>query len=233
MTSESRVDNKAWWETHSLLPFNSPKTILMTGATMSGKTTLTFDILKHASGIFKTPPIKIIFAYGEYQPILEKMEKNIEGLILHQGLPSREQIEEWSDQCKYTVLILDDMMNQVTKNEGSLYLFCVTAHHRKVTVLFLTQNLYMPGKYARTISLYCHYVILFRNVRDARQVVTFGSKVFPGNNKYFKDAYDKATTHRYGYLLIDLSPITPEKYRVRTHILPNETTIVYAPRNIK
>jgi len=44
--------------------------------------------------------------YIKYQPILEKMEKNIEGLILHQGLPSREQIEEWSDQCEHTVLIL-------------------------------------------------------------------------------------------------------------------------------
>jgi len=214
----------------SLLPFNSPTTILVSGATMSGKTTLTYDILKRASGMFEIPPQKIIYAFGEYQPLFSEMEQTIPGLILHQGLPDREQVEDWSKDSPHTVLILDDLLNSVTKSEDALFLFCVTAHHRRVSVLFLTQNLYMPGKYARTISLNCHYVLLFRNVRDARQVVTFGSQVFPGKVAYFKDAYDKATSVPYGYLLVDMSPASPDKYRLRTLILPGQDTIVYAPK---
>lgn len=83
-------------------------------------------------------------------------------------MPSKEQIEEWSDGVEHNVLMLDDMMMQVAKSKESLNLFCVTAHHRRVSVFMLAQNLYMPGQFARTISLNCQYVILFRTVRDPR-----------------------------------------------------------------
>lgn len=203
---------------------------MIVGPTMSGKTSLVQKILKEATGMFQKPPERIVIAYTEFQPLFEEMEKSIDTLILHQGLPSKEQIDEWSDGVEHTGLVLDDMMMQVAKSEESLNLFCVTAHHRRVSVLMLAQNLYMPGKFARTISLNCHYVILFRNVRDSRQVLTFGSQVFPSKLKYFKDAYDKATSVPFGYLVVDMSPSTEDKYRLRTHILPNEDTIVYLPK---
>jgi hypothetical protein len=197
---------------------------------MSGKTQLMYNILQNARGMFETRPEKIIFCYGQYQSRFEEMEKNIPNLILYQGLPSNDQIEEWSNGLSHTILVLDDLMHQVTKNEESMTLFCVTAHHKQVSVFFLTQNLFMPGKYARTISLNCRYVILFRSVRDSKQIISFGSQVYPGKSKYFKDAYEKATSVPYGYLLIDMSPSTPDKYRLRTHILPGEETAVYLPQ---
>lgn len=203
---------------------------MIVGPTMSGKTSLVQKIIKEATGMFQKPPERIVIAYTEFQPLFEEMEKSIDALILHQGLLSKEQIDEWSDGVEHTGLVLDDMMMQVAKSEDSLNLFCVTAHHRRVSVLMLAQNLYMPGKFARTISLNCHYVILFRNVRDSRQVLTFGSHVFPSKLKYLKDAYDKATSVPFGYLVVDMSPSTEDKYRLRTHILPNEDTIVYLPK---
>ncbi len=224
------MNMEAWWKERSLLPFNSPATAMIVGPTMSGKTSLIYEILKHADGMFQTPPERIVIAYTEYQPLFEEMEKNIDRLILHQGLPSKDQIDEWSEGVQHTVLVLDDMMMQVAKSEESLNLFCVTAHHRRVSVFMLAQNLYMPGKFARTISLNCHYVILFRNVRDSRQIFTFGSQVFPLRLKYFKEAYDKATSIPFGYLIVDMSPRTEDKYRLRTRILPNEDTIVYLPK---
>lgn len=224
------MNMEAWWNERSLLPFHSPATAMIVGPTMSGKTSLIYEILKHADGMFQTPPARIVIAYTEYQPLFEEMEKNIDRLVLHQGLPSKEQIEDWSEGVQHIVLVLDDMMMQVAKSEESLNLFCVTAHHRRVSVFMLAQNLYMPGKFARTISLNCHYVILFRNVRDSRQVLTFGSQVFPLKLKYFKEAYDKATSIPFGYLVVDMSPSTDDNYRLRTRILPNEDTIVYLPK---
>lgn len=196
---------------------------------MSGKTRLCQEILQQAARMFECTPEKMIVAYGQHQPIFLEMNMTIPKLILHEGLPSRAQIEEWSIDSEHTVLLLDDMMSEVTKSEDSINLFCVTAHHRKITVLFLTQNLYMPGKYSRTISLNCHYALLYKNARDSRQIVTFGSQVFPGKPKYFKEAYDKATTVPYRPLLVDMHPGTPDKYRLRTNILPHQDTIVYIP----
>ena len=84
-------------------------------------------------------------AYTKYQTFDEQIDK----LILHQGLPSKEQIEDCSQEVQHTFLVLDNIMMQVTKNEESLNLFCVTAHHRRVSVFMLAQNLYMPGKFHR------------------------------------------------------------------------------------
>lgn len=183
-----------------------------------------------SSGMFEKLPEKIIVAYGQYQPMFEQMEKTIPGLILHAGLPSRNQIEEWSANSSHTVLLLDDMMNEVTRNQDSVTLFCVTAHHRNVTVIFLTQNLFTQGVFARTISLNCHYIILMKSARDVRQIITLGSQVFPGKALYFKEAYEKSTSVPFGYLLLDLTPTSPDKYRLRTQILPNQNTIVYVPK---
>lgn len=176
--------------------------------------------------MFEDQPDKIIYAYGQYQPLFDDMKKTIPGLILHEGLPSKDQINHWSSFSNHIILVLDDMMGQVVKDEDSINLFCVTAHHRKVTVIFLTQNLCMPGKHARTISLNCHYALLFKNARDSRQLMTFGSQVFPGQSKYFQEAYTKATAVPYRPLLVDMHPGTPDLYRLRTNILPNELTLV-------
>lgn len=56
--------------------------------------------------------------------------------ILYQGLPSRDQIEEWTEAVKHTVLILDDLMTQVAKSEETFAVFSITAHHKNCTVFF-------------------------------------------------------------------------------------------------
>lgn len=41
---------------------------MIVGPTMTGKTSLVYKILKHASGMFQTPPEQIVIAYTEYEP---------------------------------------------------------------------------------------------------------------------------------------------------------------------
>lgn len=43
------------------------------------------------------------------------------------------------------------------------------------------------------------------------------------------EAYRKATEKQYEYLLVDLSPHSDPKYKLRTHTLPYQSMIVYAP----
>lgn len=230
MSPDSCTDVK-WWERRALLPFQSPCSILLSGATQAGKTRFTYRLLENAHGMFEKRPKTIIYAYGEYQQLFEQMESRIPGLILHHGLPTKEQITEWTNPEQHTIIVLDDLMTQVTRSEDVLFLFTVTAHHRCCSVIFLTQNLFMPGKYARSISLNCHYVIMFRNFRDNRSVVSgFGAQAYPGKTKYFKDAYEKATSQPYGYLVSDMTVTCPNEYRLRTKIFPNEDTHVFVPQ---
>jgi len=187
-------------------------------------------LLQNAKGMFTKTPDKIVYCYTEYQPLFGEMKKSVKNITFHQGLPEREQIEEYSEGMNHVILVLDDLMLKITQSEDCVHLFTVTSHHRNITCVFLTQNLYAPGKYARSISLNCMNVILFKNYRDARQVLTFGSQILPGQVKYFKDAYEKSTSKLYGYMLVDLCPHTDKTYQLRTHIFPNEDSIVYVPR---
>lgn len=203
---------------------------MISGCSNSGKTYFTEKILENASGMFTVPPLRIVYAYSEYQPLFDVMKASITSITFYQGLPTRDEIEDFSEGQDHVILVLDDLMLKITGSQECLQLFTVTSHHRNVSVLFLTQNLYPPGGYARTISLNCAYVILFRNDRDQRQILSFASQILPVQTEYFKDAYDKATKQKFGYLLKGLSQHSDKRYRLRTRIVPGEDTLVFTPR---
>lgn len=156
-----------WWEIESIVPFRSPTTCMISGATMSGKTNFIYRILRNAKGMFEVPPQKFIYCYNQYQPLFDDMEQNIPNLILYQGLPSGDQIEKWTEAVEHTVLILDDLMTQVARSEETVAVFSITTHPKNCTVFFLTQNLFCQSKNFCCLSLNCHYVVLSRCLRDS------------------------------------------------------------------
>ena len=64
---------------------------------------------------------------------------------------------------------------------------------------------------------------------DKLTAMNLAKQMYPKNTNFFMDAYSKATEKAHGYLLIDLEQNTPECLRLRSNILPEETTIVYTP----
>jgi len=48
-------------------------------------------------------------------------------------------------------------------NETVVNLFTKGSHHRNISIMYLAQNLFPKNKFARTISLNEHYMILFKN----------------------------------------------------------------------
>ena len=114
--------------------------------------------------------------------------------------------------------------------EGVSNIFTKISHHRNVSVIFLTQNMYYKSKQARTMSLNTQYLVLFKNPRDATQVATLGRQMYPNNSKFLVEAFQDATKRPYGYLLLDLRADTLENYRVRTNIFAGERQYVYIPK---
>jgi hypothetical protein len=143
----------------------------------------------------------------------------------YKGLPSREDMETWSD----LLLILDDVVQAACVSADILSLFTVESHHRNITAAILSQNIFPPGRCSRTISLNCHYLILFASKRDRQQVHVLGRQMFPQQSKYFMDSFEDATAARYGYLVCDLHPASESLYQLRTHVFPGEATWVYRP----
>jgi len=76
------------------------------------------------------------------------------------------------------LLVLDDLMAEGGNDKRVLDLF--TKHsHQNVTVLYLCQDMFPPGKYARSISRNAHYIIAFKNRRDELGMRNLLLQTFP------------------------------------------------------
>jgi hypothetical protein len=213
-----------------ILPFNAPTTVAIFGPTMSGKTHFVMKLIKNSKIMFVEPPEKIMYCYSAWQDNFEKLETD--GVEFHQGLPSLSTIEEWSGK-KHTLLILDDLAQALVDSKDVQHFVTVSCHHKKISVIWLMQNIYQQGKCARTISLNCQYIVLMNNKRDLNQINTLGRQIFPGKPNHLVDSYKKAMALKpYNHLLIDLDPRSDVRFQLRTRIFPDQTpTIVYTYRD--
>lgn len=211
----------------SLVKFESPDTCIVAGSSSSGKSTFIFNLLKNADNMFERQPKKIIYCYSTYQSLFDDMKKHTNSIEFFEGLPTKENMDVWSFETGLKILILDDLAQKACDSVGIVNLFTVYSHHKNFSVFFVVQNLFSGGKYFRTISLNRHYFVLFRNQRDQLQIHTLAKQMFPGETKYFRDAYRKAAVQKYGYLLVDISPHTTPLYKLRTNIPPQQTMSVF------
>ena len=151
---------------------------------------------------------------------------------MHHGLPTASELDEYTQDRKHRLIILDDLMQQVLKNDEMELLFTQGCHHRHISVIFITQNLIPQGKNSRNIALNTWYLVLMKNPRDALQISYIGRQIFPGKPGYLLSAYEDAMkSEKHEYLVLDLSPHAQDKYRVRTRIFPGEYPFVYLPKS--
>jgi len=129
------------------------------------------------------------------------------------------------DDSESTLLILDDLMSET--NQLVANVFSKISHYCNVSVAYLTQNLFDKNNYARTISLNAHYLVLFKNPRDATQFATLERQMYPNSSKFAIEAYKDATSVPCGYLLIDLKLDQDERCRLRTNVFSRETQFAY------
>jgi hypothetical protein len=205
--------------------FRTPANFFICGQTQSGKSHLTRHILRYAEELFDPVPTKIIYCYGEYQKEFEELSPDVEMI---EGFPN--DIGGLTKDHSNSLIVLDDLMSQCSNDQRAVDLFTRGSHHMGVSVLYLTQNLFPPGRLSRTISLNSHYMVIFRNPRDSLGVSTLARQMFPGCTDYLLEAYGDATNKPYGYLLIDCHQLTPDCMRLRTNILPWERQVAYVKR---
>ena len=199
--------------------FMHPFTAIIAGPSSSGKSMFCMRLIRNAKECIAPPPERIVYCYSVYQPLFDQFP-DVEFV---EGLPDLNMF----DGVKRTLLIIDDLMHET--NETVSKLFTRVSHHKNASVVYLTQNLFNNNKHNRTISLNAHYIILFKNVRDATQVQCLARQMFPRKSEAMMQGYKDATGKPYGYLLVDLTQPMDDRYRLRTKIFPGEDGEVYVP----
>ena len=71
----------------------------------------------------------------------------------------------------------------------------------------MTQNLFYKNKQTRTLSLNSHYIVLFKNARDATQVANLARQMYTGNSAFMIEAFK----NWYKKLIIKLD-LEPESF---------------------
>ena len=120
---------------------------------------------------------------------------------------------------------MDDLLAASQKNVELTQMFTETAHHLPCFVIFVSQNIFPPGKEARTRSLNLHYSAIFKNPRDKLQIETLARQMLPKHMKTVVDIFSDATRRPHGYLFIDFTQECPDEYRFRTNILDNPMVV--------
>ena len=166
--------------------FKHPFTAIVAGPSGSGKTVFTTRLIEHASKLIDPPPEKILWCYGIYQPFFNGM-KNVE---FHEGLPDVNNF----DGLQRVLLIIDDLMHETDDRVSQI--FTRVSHHKNLSVLYLTQNIFYGSKQNRTMSLNTHYMILFKNARDATQISHLAGQMYPGKTKFLTEANRDAKRRR-------------------------------------
>jgi len=202
------------------LPLRHPFTALVAGPTGCGKTRFVFKLIQNVDVMIVPTPSRIVYCYGEYQQLFRKYPL----VTFHRGLPN---IEDF-DGSERVLLVIDDLMNEADESVANL--FTKGSHHRNVSVIFLVQNLFHKNRHVRTISLNSHYMVLFKNPRDASQFASLARQMYPNKSAFALEAYKDATREPYGYLFVDLRPEQDEDLRLRTNIFPEESQYVYVPK---
>ena len=215
------------------ISFKHPFTCMLAGPTSSGKTVLVRRIIEnHTKTIYfkndQPQLLKILWAYGQWQDFYSENINNCDIQYID-GLPSEEEI----DEIKPHLIIIDDLMTELANNKSLTNIFTKGSHHKNISIIFITQNIFHQGSQMRTISLNCHYFLLMKNPRDQAQITSLAAQVYSKNKRFLIEAYFDATKDQYGYIRIDMMQSTPEKYRFQTRIIPENnilSPIAYIPR---
>ena len=215
----------------ALIKMKYPNTMIIAGATCSGKTTWLTRLLTEKQDVFEEGSEKwnILYCYGIYQKAYEEMELVMDDIVFKQGLPTEEDLKRLAEYEGRKILILDDLAAQCVKSPEIEALFTRGMHHLDIVVVMILQNLYQAGKSATTIARNAFYFVFFENNADRQQIATKARQMYPGNARYMIEAYDEAVANRYGYLFVDASPGSDMKTRLRTDVLADEYPIIWTP----
>jgi hypothetical protein len=182
-------------------------TLVVSGASRSGKTRLILHMLENADKCLTKFPSKIIICFGCDQMFYKEFNKFGVPVILQKGVPKNPPSD--------ALIIFDDL-----QHEANLILDYYTkfSHHNNLSVIYITQNIFL--KQNRGITLNASYIILFSSWRDKKQVSILGSQISPKNCAWILESYTNATNTPYSYIMFDFTQEAPNELRLRDNLDP-------------
>ena len=183
--------------------FKHPFTCIVSVLSGSGKSSFNLRFVQHLDSLCTEPDFSggIIWCYSEkYIDPREKLTSLHKNVSFHEGVPQN----FGNEQGKPCLIILDDLLNDVFSKDVC-DLFTKGSHHRNISVILMTQNLFHQGCFCRDMSLNAKYSVTLKNVRDKSQFQYLARQVHPEDNDSLYKSYLEATERAHDYLILDFA----------------------------
>ena len=101
------------------------------------------------------------------------------------GKPDHLNDQHYINVGKRNHLLFDDLMTEAKCDQRTADLFTKGSHHRNISVVYLTQNLFPQGKACHDIILDTQFMVLFNNPIERQQVATLARRIYPSTSAVF------------------------------------------------
>ena len=120
--------------------------MMVVGSTNCGKMHWIHQLLEN--DMFMELVNSILYCYGVYKEFFDSMHENISCPIqFYQGLLSMKDIDRIHDG-QFHIIVLDDMMECIVKNEDMAEFFTMHCHHKNITAIMVSQSQFLKGKHS-------------------------------------------------------------------------------------
>ena len=141
--------------------------LFISGPSRCGKTVFVSNLLERINEYAKVPPTKVIYIYKVWQSKYDEM--------LSLGVNFKEDHNNIVNDIKSsvsgepTLIIFDDLIGSSSLKEIA-NLFTVDARHMNMSLVFLTQRMFVNDEAFRQISQNCDYFVIFKNPQNSSEI---------------------------------------------------------------
>lgn len=189
--------------------FLSDRNCIIFGATGAGKTEFILAVIRQK--LIEPMPKNIFYMYNVEQDFMKTWnERESTTIRFIKGLDFDQM-----DTTEPSLLVIDDLI--LSNNKSVAEMFILGSHHKKVSLFYLTQNLFPNCPIFRTMSANAHYFVLFHSQRHFRQINTLARQIYVGKDlARITNAYKRASKRHRGFIVLSFVPDLPEELTVIT-----------------
>lgn len=191
------------------IKFIADHNTIVFGPSQAGKTQFMLEVIKQR--LVHPFPARVFYMYGIHQEWMESWNQTYSQPIKFIKGVNFDQL----DTSQPSLLVIDDLILSTDQEVATA--FIMGSHHKKISIFFLTQNLFPNCPIFRTMSANTHYYVIFHNQRNFRQVHTLARQIFVGNDlKRIMNAYKRASGKPRGFIVLNFAAELPDELTVVT-----------------
>ena len=179
--------------------------LLLCGSSMSGKTSIAYEIIANKYGILEKKFERLIYLRG-IETEQEIFLRNYFGsnMIVYDGIPDEQELLPiLQNNDKNTLLLIEDLDVNAFNSPFISRIYKVLSHHLKFSIITTTQNCFSSGKEKLTLIRNSTHILIFGNDLDHSIIRSLASRLYPEKPKAFINLFKDVTSKEpYSYLSV-------------------------------